>query len=862
MALTLYNKKRDFKQTSEPIGKASKEGKLRFVVQRHHASHIHYDFRLEMNGVLLSWAVPKGPSLNPTVKRLAMHVEDHPVGYIDFEGTIPKGNYGAGTVEVWDHGNYIPVDEHGEKITEKQAIAAYKKGNLKFELKGRKIKGGFALVNLRKDDGKSWLLIKHRDEYVTDEDYNAEDFSKNKKKEDASGELLKVSSRKSPPKKVAAKDVKKKPEPLEAIAENSVSISNKKISNYIKPMLASIADAAFDSDEWIFELKLDGYRAVAELDNGKVKLYSRNGLSFIDKYPLVAAALQKIKHRVVLDGEIVLIEEDGKPSFQKLQHYESSTTYPLVYYVFDMLMYEGEDMQDLPLIERKKLLKKLLGNNSTIKYCDHIETTGKAFYKKVVAADMEGIIAKKKESTYYAGVRTKEWVKIKNIQTHEAVIAGYTSPRRSREYFGALILGKYEDSQLKYIGHTGTGFNMQSLKDLWTMMQPLATKESPFKERIKVNAPVTWVKPKLVAELNYTEMTDENIMRHPVFIRLRPDQDPKDITMKAEKKTVPPKAKKAIKQEEAEVVQQENNSTITVGKRKLELTNLNKIFWPKEGYTKGDLIAYYDAMADYILPYLKDRPLSLKRNPHGIEDEGFYQKDAGASAPSWVKKANIHSDSADKIIHYLVCNEKATLLYLANLGCIEMNPWNSTTAKLKNPTYLVIDIDPSEKNTFNQVIETALVTREILDKAGVDCYCKTSGATGLHVYIPMGNKYDYETVKNFAHIIASMVQEQLPSFTTLERNLAKRGNKKIYVDFLQNRTGQTLASAYSVRPKQGATVSTPLDWKEVKEGLHPSDFNIHNILQRLEKKGDLFAPVLGGGIDLNKCLQKMEQIQP
>ena len=507
------------------------------------------------------------------------------------------------------------------------------------------------------------------------------------------------------------------------------------------------------------------------------------------------------------------------------------------------------------------MLKKLLGNNESIKYCDHIEDTGKAFYTKVVAANMEGIMAKKKESMYHENVRTKEWLKIKNVQTHEAVIAGYTSPRGSREHFGALILGKYVGNSLQYIGHTGTGFNAQSLKDVWTLMQPLVIKASPFHERIKVNAPVTWVSPKLVAELNYTEMTFENMMRHPVFIRLRPDQDPKDITMNQDKKVATNRTKKIKvkeeKKDDTEKLKPANKQTLLVDKRKLELTNLQKIFWPKEGYTKGDLIKYYDGIANYILPYLKNRPLSLKRNPNGIQEEGFYHKDAGGNAPSWVKKVEIHSDSGDKTIHYIVCNDKATLLYLANLGCIEMNPWNSATTKLKNPSYLVIDIDPSEKNTFNQVIETALMTKQILDKAGAACYCKTSGATGLHVYVPMGNKYDYETVKNFAHIIASMVQEQLPEFTTLERNLAKRGNKRIYVDFLQNRTGQTLASAYSVRPKEGATVSTPLEWEEVKKGLHPSNFNIHNIMKRLENKGDLFKDVLGKGIDLKKCLAKL-----
>lgn len=845
MALALYNKKRNFKQTSEPVGKASTEAKLRFVVQRHHASHIHYDFRLEMRGVLLSWAVPKGPSLNPTVKRLAMHVEDHPVSYIDFEGTIPEGNYGAGTVEVWDHGNYTPVDEDGNTITEKQAYAAYKKGNLKFELKGKKIKGGFALVNLKKEDGKSWLLIKHLDDYAIDEDYNSEDYSKNKKKED-----------KTPAKKKVAKKVSSSVKKKSEVIETSVKISSKKISNYIKPMLASITDKAFDDDEWLFELKLDGYRAIAELGNGHIKLYSRNGLSFIDKYPSIAHALQQIKHTVVLDGEIVLLNEDGKANFQQLQHYDINSGYPLVYYVFDMLMYEGEDMKDFPLIERKKLLKELLGNNSTIKYCDHIEARGKDFYKKVVAEKMEGIMAKRMESTYHTNVRTKEWLKIKNIQTHEAVIVGYTSPRGSRQHFGALILGKYDGNTLQYIGHSGTGFNAEALKDLWNLMQPLVTTNSPFEERIKVNAPVTWLKPKLVAELNYTELTSDHIMRHPVFVRLRPDKDPKDTNMKADKKVSSIKSKKKASAVAKEDDIKPTNHNLIVGKHTIELTNTNKIFWPKDGYTKGDVIDYYNNMANYILPYLKDRPLSLKRNPNGIDDEGFYQKDAGGNAPSWVKKADIYSDSANKIIHYLVCNDKASLLYLANLGCIEMNPWNSTTKKIDKPSYFVIDIDPSDKNNFDEVIETALVTKAVLDKAGAKSYCKTSGSTGLHVYVPMGNRYDYEIVKNFAHIVASLVQEQL-SFTSLERNLKKRGHK-IYVDFLQNRTGQTLASAYSIRPKPGATVSTPLDWKEVKPGLHPSQFTIKNTLQRLQKKGDLFIDVLGKGIDLNKCLHRLQ----
>ncbi len=509
MSLKLYNKKRNFKETAEPKGKISKESQLRFVVQRHHASRIHYDFRLEMGGTLKSWAVPKGPSLNPSVKRLAVLVEDHPVSYISFEGIIPKGNYGAGTVEVWDDGHYVPVNEKGLALDEKTALNYLKKGSLKFRLKGKKLKGEFALVRLKKDD-KSWLLIKHRDRYAVDTDYNSEDHSRHRKLED----------RKNKGTKRKSISTKKKSAP-----QKLNSLKQRKLSDFIKPMLASTAAHVIDGDEWLFELKWDGYRAIAEVEKGEIRLYSRNGLSFREKYPVITEALSRLKHSAILDGEIVLLDEEGKPSFQKLQHYEDNTGYPLVYYVFDLLKLNGKDTKELELVKRKELLKKLLGRNKTIKYCDHIDKNGTAFYKKVVSENMEGIIAKYKESTYHPGTRSKFWLKIKNIQSQEAVIAGYTAPRGSRAYFGALILGQYDRKKLEYIGHTGTGFNQQTLKELHGLMKPLVTKNSPFEKKIKVNAPVTWVKPRLVVEVSYTEMTEDNNMRHPVFMKYRPDKD-------------------------------------------------------------------------------------------------------------------------------------------------------------------------------------------------------------------------------------------------------------------------------------------------------------------------------------------------
>ena len=838
IALKTYNKKRNFSDSPEPKGVLKKTKQSRFVVQRHDASHLHYDFRLELDGVLKSWAVPKGPSMNSKDKRLAVHVEDHPVSYIHFEGTIPEGNYGAGTVEVWDKGSYQAVDKKGNKISDRDALKALEGGELKFELTGQKLNGGFVLVQLKNGNGENWLLIKHRDDQASDKPLDDKPVKK-------------ITRR-------AAKKTSKK-----EIPEGDIKISYKKYKDFIKPMLASSAEKPFDNEEWLYELKLDGYRAIAEVGT-KFRLYSRNGLSFEEKYPPVVQALKKIKKKAVLDGEIVLLN-DNKPDFQKLQHYDGNRQYPLVYYAFDILSLEGKDLTKLSLIERKKILKKFLGKNQIIRYNDHVEDEGTAFFNQVKAQHIEGVVAKKKDSKYHEGARSKEWLKIKHQSTQEAIIAGYTSPRGGRKHFGALILGEYKDGELKYIGHTGTGFNDQALKDLWEEMQPLKSDKSPFGEKIKVNQPVTWVKTKLVCEISYTEITKDNMRRHPVYLQLRPDKNPdevtadaRDVVKKETKRKSPAKQKSNDRPaKDSSRKQDDVDKTITVNNKKLALTNLNKIYWPNEGITKGDMINYYNDISSYILPYLKNRPMSLKRNPNGIKDEGFFHKDAGEQAPSWMKKANIHSESANKVIHYLLCNDKASLLYIANLGCIELNPWNSTTKDLEKPTYLVIDIDPSEKNSFDEVIEAALAVKSLFDKCGVESYCKTSGATGLHVYIPMGNKYDYEQVKYFAHLISIMTQALLPDTTSIERALSKRG-PNIYIDYLQNRGGQTLATAYSLRPREGATVSTPLEWKEVKEGLHPSQFTMHNILDRIKKKGDLFAPVLKKGIDLVKCLKKLE----
>jgi bifunctional non-homologous end joining protein LigD len=861
MALAEYRKKRNFKVTPEPAAKVERSKKNRFVIQRHQATRLHYDFRLEMDGVLKSWAVPKGPSLNPSDKRLAMMVEDHPVSYIGFTGVIPEGNYGAGEVEIWDEGTYTPVDPKSNPISEKQALAALESGNLKFILHGHHLEGEFALVRMK--DEKAWLLIKHRDEYATDDEYTSEDTlpvkmikevvrdkSKNTKVKAKKSAAPKSRSTKSPNIKSLIPTKKSAPKKAAVVKKNAEIIQpqqrftrfkpGRKLDEFIEPMLASLGDEPFDNKDWVFELKWDGYRAIAELDKKKVKLYSRNGLSFNERYPLLVNELQSLNLRAVLDGEVVVFDEDGRPNFQKLQHYDDNRHLPLVYYVFDILSLNNKDLKGLPLIERKRILKEILPANDFVRYSDHVEENGKAFFEEVQKSNLEGIMAKKADNIYVEGIRTKEWLKIKHTHTREAIIAGYTEGRGSRKHFGALILGEYKNKKLHYIGHTGTGFNDKKLKELWTMMQPLVIDKSPFPEKVPIHSEVTWVKPEIVCEIKYSEITRDGILRHPVFLHWREDKQPTEVKPEPEPVDTPDEPRK-----------KKNKAS------KVEFSNLDKIYWPDEQLTKGDMINYYEAMADYIVPYLKDRPLSLNRNPNGIQEKGFYHKNAGDIAPAWMKTAPIFSESNNKIIKYLVCNDKDSLLFIANLGCIEMNPWNSRIQKIDNPDWMVIDIDPSDKNTFDEVIETAQAVHEILEKVKVPSYCKTSGASGLHVYIPMGAKYNYEQVKDFGNIIAMMVTDVLPDTTTLERSLSKRADNKIYVDYLQNRRGQTLASAYSLRPKPGATVSTPLEWKEVKPGLHPSQFDIYSVPARIKKKGDLFKDVLGKGIDLAKTLKQL-----
>lgn len=855
MPLNEYHSKRNFQDTPEPKGKTKrKKGELRFVVQRHAASRLHYDFRLEMDGVLKSWAVPKGPSLYPDDKRLAMMVEDHPFEYRTFEGTIPKGNYGAGEVEIWDEGTYEAIHSTQGKTDDKVLLEELKEGSLKIRLQGKKLKGEFALVKIKnpKDDN-AWLLIKHKDKFAVQEAYDAEEHTAKNSKVTAylaskkSGKTTKKSTSKEKEEKVSVKRFKN---------YASAISGEKKLKGFVKPMLCKIGKEAFNDKEWAFEIKWDGYRAIADLTKDEIQLYSRNGLDYSKKFKKITNALKLQEHTMILDGEIVAYDEKGKPNFQWLQRIGDNPNLAMIYQVFDLLWLNGHSTKGLTYLQRKELLKDALSENEIIQYHDHVLEKGKEFFKLADEMNLEGIIAKKTDSVYSEALRSSEWLKIKRQQTDEVLICGFTEPKGSRSYFGSLILGKYLDGELVFVGHSGTGFSDVALKALYQEMKPLIRKTSPFPYVPKTNAKPTWVKPELVAEIKFTEITKDHMYRHPVFLRLREDKDKEEVDFKSQKNTKST-SKKTTKS--TSTVSSFKEEVRKIGKHNVSLTNQSKIYYPDDEITKGDVVEFYQSISQYILPHIKNRAQSLNRFPNGIDGMSFYHKDAGENVPDWVQVEKVYSESSDKTIHYIVCNDKATMAYLNNLGCIEFNVWTSQTYKEEYPDYLVLDLDPSPKNTFEDVVETAKAVKTVLDKAKITGYPKTSGSTGIHVYIPMGAKYTFEQVKHFGHLLMQHVQELLPDLTTLERSLQKRAKNKIYLDYLQNRRGQTLASVYSLRPKEGAPISMPLEWKEVKKGLHPTDFTLQNALKRLEKKGDLFQPVLGRGIHMLKAIKELEK---
>jgi len=585
---------------------------------------------------------------------------------------------------------------------------------------------------------------------------------------------------------------------------------------------------------------------IANIENPKVSIHSRNGISYNSKFPNLVKDLELIPHDVILDGEVVVLDKNGLPVFQELQNYNTTTEGSLKFYVFDMLYLNGHSMLDLALIERKSLIPEVLEDTVITEYCDHIEGMGTAFYDKAIEAGMEGVIAKKTDSVYTPGYRNENWLKVKAFESVETLICGYTDSKGS--IFGSLILGAEKEGELTYIGNCGSGFSNAQQKELLEKMKKLKTSKSPFSKKLNLKGrKPNWIVPQLICEVTFSEWTKAGRMRHPVYKGIREDKFPQEISVENDK----PKRKAAGKSS--------SSNMLEVDGKQVNFTNLDKVYWPDAGLRKYDLIDYYLQVSEYILPYLKDRPENLHRHPNGINHQGFYQKDNEGLLETWIKTTRIYSKSSDKDIEYLLCQNEATLLYMANLGCVEINPWNSRIENLENPDYAIIDLDPSDKNSFKEVIEVALVTKEILDAAKIGAYCKTSGSSGLHIYIPLNAKYSYNETRDFTKLLCYFIQEKTKKLTSMERAVKNRKGK-IYLDYLQNRRGQTLAAPYCVRPKEGAPVSAPLEWKELKKDLKITDFNLKNMPARLDEKGDLFQKVLGKGIDMEAALNRLNEL--
>lgn len=932
MSLAQYKKKRSFKDTPEPTAGKSKGKELTFVIQQHDASHMHYDFRLEMEGVLKSWAIPKGPSMDPSVKRLAMMVEDHPYAYKDFEGIIPQGNYGAGTVIVWDEGTYTPIDDTDTKKAQEQSLLKQlKAGSLKFSLHGHKVKGEFALVRTKGMGDNAWLLIKHNDRFATQTDVTrrsksvksgkriaaltkaaagSEDGAVKQGKKAGAGK--KAAGKKAPVGKKVGKKRTKESSTKEASAESGGKQPSAEellhkapraaFPRDLSPMLATLVDKPFDDEDWSFEIKWDGYRALAFRHKKTATLQSRNQKSFDDRFYPVLDALKQWDTDAVLDGEIVVVDDKGISHFHALQNWRSEADGHLQYYVFDILWYQGHILTGLQLGERMGILSAMIdgADGDVIRSGMSVVGRGVQFFEAARKLGLEGIMAKRLDSPYEPGERSKSWLKIKVQQRQEVVIIGYTKNESTPRPFSSLLLAVYSQQELRYVGKVGTGFNEAMQKSMLKKFKPLVTRQSPLTAEPDYNKPsrfrpsppratATWLKPELVCEIAFTEVTEDGMFRHPVFKGLREDKDARKVVMEKEidteeavaeaeegGKKAPSGKKKGNSRKSSQKASGVNlvkpptrtgrrtllNPTDKSQVRKvkgqeLKFTHLDKIFWPEEKITKRDLINYYYQVAPYILPYLRDRPQSLNRFPDGYKGKHFYQKDVSGKIPGWLKTMPYKSQDDDRQKQFLVITDEASLLYLANYGCIEMNPWSSTVDDPDYPDWCILDLDPGQKTGFDQVIEAARIIHELLEGAGIPSYCKTSGSTGMHIYLPLGRQYTYEEAKEFARVIVTMVHHQAPAITSIERQVSRRKGK-MYLDFLQNRPQATLAAPYAVRPKPGATVSMPLYWEEVKKGLTMQSFTLKNVPAMLAERGDIFKGVMGKGLDMIRALKALQ----
>jgi bifunctional non-homologous end joining protein LigD len=846
--LAEYRRKRRFAETAEPRGpepqakKARKDEKI-FVIQKHAARRLHYDLRLEVGGVLKSWAVPKGPSLNPGDKRLAVQVEDHPFEYRKFEGTIPEGNYGAGEVIIWDQGTYEPEGPLS-------AAEQLERGELKFRLHGHKLNGSFVLVKLKHSRGKNeWLLIKHRDDSA-DPMWNVEEH----------GESV-VSGRPLP------KTQKEKRSAQDSAPPNPADLPGARsapMPRDVSVTLAKLADKAFSDPNWLFEIKWDGIRTVAYVENGIVNLFARSKREVTAEFPEFQDLARYLRAgSAILDGEIVTLDENGRSDFQKLQNrfgvskpsQKLITEVPLTYYLFDVLYCNGFDVRKTPLAQRKELLRQILRGNDRVRYSEHQLEKGKELYAVAKEQGLEGIVGKQIESPY-TGNRTGYWLKFKIVNELDAVIVGWTAPRRTRQYFGALVLALYDEKkELQFIGSAGTGFDQKTQKDLLAQLEKLRIARSPLSNPPKLREHVEWVRPAMVARIKFANWTEDNHLRAPVFLGIGKDRTPDECTFdaarpeRAEKRQTvgvasnPARSKAQVHDTGFEELAHGTAESLRlqIEGRTLALTHLNKIYFPESGIRKRDLIAYYHRMADHILPFLKDRPLVMRRYPNGIQEQSFFQKEAPESIPDWIKRATVYSDERAGEMDYVMAQDRPSLLFLTNLGCIDHNPWSSRFDNQDYPDYVFFDLDPTPETPFTTVLRVARSIYKVLVSTRLTCFLKTSGATGFHIYVPLEPIYKYAETRTFAAIISQIVASELPRDTTLERSVRKRPPGRVLLDALQNAKGKPLAAVYSARAHPGATVSTPVTAEELMNGnIDPDAWTIKTLFARLQTAGDLW----------------------
>ena len=853
--LDAYRRKRSSEATPEPMGSRTTAGGGRFVVQKHAARRVHFDLRLELEGTLKSWAVPRGPSLDPEVKRLAVATEDHPLEYADFEGSIPAGNYGAGAMIVWDSGRWVPLED---------PVAGMESGKLLFELNGYKLRGVWTLFRTggrrQTDDGSQWLLMKKPDaaSRPLEEGNDGED------------EL--------PPESVLSgltveelRDGCERIEDVRAGIEASDAPRRQVDPRSLPLMLATASDRPFSRAGWIYELKYDGYRLVAAKEGGSVFLRYRRGGDVTALYPELARALRRLPvDSLVLDGEVTVLDGGGRPSFARLQTRallsrpvdieQASVRRPATLFAFDLVSFEGRDLRPLPLLERKGWLAQVLPPAGPLRYSDHIEEQGEAFFEQAVAMGLEGTMAKDGASRY-TGRRSSSWVKLRAERTGDFAIVGMSSPKGSRVGLGSLHLAVWdtEAGGLVYAGRVGTGFDDATLAELAERLSARRREDppcwAPSAEGPAVEAALTdahlldgrvadqtWVEPDdgLICEVRFKEWTPHGMLRHPVFLRLRDDKPLEDCVRRDE-----PRGREA--------------TLSAAPERRVEITNQSKVFWPDEGYAKGDLIDFYAAVSEAMQPYLTDRPLVMTRYPDGIEGKSFFQKNAPDFAPDWLHTVRLTSPRTGKDVEYFVCQNRESLVYVANLAAIVLHVWSSRLHQLGQPDWCILDLDPKDA-PFEDVIEIALAIRRLCRQIKLPSFVKTSGSSGLHVLLPLGGACTYEQSRSLGQLIAQIICRQLPEIATVTRNPERRGGK-VYIDFVQNGRGRLLVAPFSVRPLPAAPVSTPLRWSEVKPGLDLRDHNIRTVPERLKKlKTDPLRGVLTEQPDLLAALRRLSEL--